>query len=257
MKKYDKHYTSYNLVKFCCKLFNKYVKVNKNDLVIEPSAGNGAFLKCIKRFKNILLMDIKPEHSKIKKQNYLKYNYIDIINKYNNIYIIGNPPFGKKSSLAIKFIKHSCKFCKSFAFILPKSFEKNSLQKTIPFNFHLIKSVDLPENSFNLPIKCVFQIWKKMDYDRKKIHKIKPNKNYKFVNKFSNPTVAIRRVGSKAGYLYYDNIENKNENTHYFIKINKKFKKIVKINIKESKYTLGPNSISKMSIIKKLNRIII
>ena len=256
MNKYDKYYTNKNVVKICIKLFKKYIKVNKNDLVIEPSAGNGAFIKFLNKYKNKLFFDIKPEHKDIIKQNFLKFNLKKAINKYNKVHIIGNPPFGKKSSTAIKFIKYSCKFCDSFSFILPKSFDKYFMKKTIPLNFHLVKSYDLPDNSFNLPIKCIFQIWIKKNKFRKIIKKIKTNKNYKFVKKNENPTFAIRRVGSKSGYIYYDYL-NKNINTHYFVKLLKNYKKIKKINFKEKNYTLGPNSISKMDIIKKFNKLFI
>lgn len=255
MKKYDKYYTNKKIMKKCCKIFKKTIKIGKKDLVIEPSAGNGIFINCIKKYNNILL-DIKPENRLIKKQDYLKYNYNKIKKKYEKIHIIGNPPFGKKQSLAIKFIKKSCEFCDSFSFILPRSFNKYFLKKTIPLNFHLIKYYNLPENSFGEPYKkCVFQIWEKRNKKRKIIKKIKPNKRYKFVKKKENPDIAIRRVGSKSGEIYKKNIEKKNENTHYFIKLKKNIN-IKKINLKEKKETIGAYSISKMELIKTLNKIL-
>ena len=92
--------------------------------------------------------------------------------------------------------------------------------------------------------------WKRLLWELQ----IKTNKNYKFVSKDNNPTIAIRRVGSKAGYIYYSNIENRNINTHYFVKILKKHTRLLKLNLnKEKQSTLGAYSISKMDIIKKLN----
>tara|TARA_Y100000389_G_scaffold143052_1_gene141159 strand:- start:246 stop:1025 length:780 start_codon:yes stop_codon:yes gene_type:complete len=255
MKKYDKYYTNKKIINICCKIFKKYIKINRNDLIIEPSAGDGAFIPCIKNHNNLLL-DIRPENKKIIKKDFLTYNYNKIKKKYNNIHAIGNPPFGKKSSLVIKFIKKCTKFCDSFSFILPRSFNKYFLQKSIPLNFHLIKSYNLPNDSFGFPeIRCVFQIWQKCKYNRKKyIKKIFPNKNYKFVSKLDNPDIAIRRVGSKSGYIYYDDLKNKNKNTHYFIKIFKIYNKIKKLNLNTEKInTLAAYSISKMDIIKKLN----
>jgi len=176
INKYDKYYTNKKIVKTCCKIFKKYIKINKRDLIIEPSAGNGAFISCINKYNN-LLFDIKPENKKIKKLDFLKFNYDKIKNKYKSIHVIGNPPFGKKSSLAIKFIKKCSEFCDSISFILPKSFNKYFLKKSVPLNFHLIKSHNLPLNSFNIPIRCVFQIWKKKKYNRKKIIKKILNNN--------------------------------------------------------------------------------
>ena len=74
MKQLDKYYTNYNIIKICCKIFKKYIKIFKNDLVIEPSAGNGAFYNCIKNYNNIMF-DIKPENKLIIKKDFLKLNH--------------------------------------------------------------------------------------------------------------------------------------------------------------------------------------
>ncbi len=257
MKNYDKYYTNNYIVKKCCSIFKKNIKISKKDIIIEPSAGNGAFLQCINKYNHILL-DINPDNSNIIKQNYLKYNYTELVKKYNKIYIIGNPPFGKKSSMAIKFIKKSCEFCDSFGFILPRSFNKVFLQKSIPLNYHLITSYNLPDNAFELPIKCVFQIWSKKNYKRKKIKKILPNSNYVFISNKKKADIAIRRVGFYSGKVYNNSINNKNINTHYFIKFRKGYKSHIINDLKlkkESNNTLCANSISKRDIIKKLNKI--
>ena len=94
--------------------------------------------------------------------DFLKLDYLKFSNK--NVHIVGNPPFGRQSSLAIKFIRYSALFSKSISFILPKSFKKDSLQNKVPLNFHLLCQVDLPKNSFLVnekehDVPCVFQIW--------------------------------------------------------------------------------------------------
>ena len=71
MNKYDKYYTNNDIVKICCKLFDKYITINKNDLIIEPSAGNGAFIDCLNKYNNKLFYDIKPEHNNIIKKHIL------------------------------------------------------------------------------------------------------------------------------------------------------------------------------------------
>ena len=98
--------------------------------------------------KNHLFIDIEPDKNikDIKKQDYLKLNYNKFLNKYNNIHIIGNPPFGKQSSLAKKFIEYSTRYCNTISFILPKSFKKPSMNA---FPISSFKEIDLPENSFS------------------------------------------------------------------------------------------------------------
>ena len=254
----DKFYTSPKIAAKCFKYIKKFVKINKKDLIIEPSAGNGVFIPLIKKVSNnYLFYDIKPENKEIIKQNYLKLNIKKTTQK---IHIIGNPPFGRRSSLAIKFIKKSCEFCDTISFILPKSFKKNSMQKTIPLNFHLLFQVDLPINSFiingnSCNVPCVFQIWTKKNYERKKEIKL-ISKYFNFVKKTENPDVAIRRVGVNAGKLYTD-ISNRNPNSHYFLKIKKNKSKVIKL-LKDNKYnnfnnTVGPLSISKPELIKHYN----
>ena len=71
------------------------------------------------------------------KMLYVEITFVLAIKKLKNnlnsrkIHVIGNPPFGRQSSLAIKFIKKSCSFSDTISFILPKSFKKDSMKKSI------------------------------------------------------------------------------------------------------------------------------
>ena len=159
----DKYYTKDNVVELCLNNFKQYIQISSNDLIIEPSAGNGSFISGIKSItNNFKFYDLEPDNNEIIKQDYLVYDYVSTRETYSKIHIIGNPPFGRQSSMAIKFIKKSCEFCDSVSFILPKSFKKDSLKKTFPLNFHLICEIDLPDKAFivdglehNVP--CIFQ----------------------------------------------------------------------------------------------------
>jgi len=260
----DKFYTKKNIVKYCINLIKKYIKINKKkDLIIEPSAGNGSFILFIKQLcNNYMFFDIKPDNNKIIKQDFLKFNYKCLFNKYNKIHIIGNPPFGRQSSLTIKFIKKSCEFSDTLSFILPKSFKKVSLKNKIPLNFHLLVQKDLPLNSFTINniehnVPCIFQIWIKKSYNRKEEIKQK-SKYFIFVKKNNNPNIAIKRIGVNAGKVIYDNVNTKNKNSHYFLKINNNKNKIIELLLKH-KYnifnnTVGPKSISKQELITFYNK---
>ena len=106
-KTIDKFYTSPSIVNECIKSINENINIQQDDLCIEPSAGNGSFIKGIKSLsKNYEFYDLEPENNEIIKQDYLEYN-CNILKKKRNskIHTIGNPPFGRQSSLAIKFIK--------------------------------------------------------------------------------------------------------------------------------------------------------
>jgi hypothetical protein len=259
----DKFYTKKEIAQYIIDLFKQHIAPNNNDLIIEPSAGNGAFIDAIKSLTcNYEFYDLKPEHEEIIKQDYLLYNYNT--NNTQKIHILGNPPFGRQSSLAIKFIKKSCQFCSSISFILPKSFKKDSLKKTFPLNFHLLFEMDLPEKSFLVnnkehDIPCIFQIWIKKTYDREVSTKLEPH-NFIFVEKTDNPNISFRRIGVNAGNIDV-NSTNKSVQSHYFIKFtnaNDLEKNIELLNtiVYDSNNTVGPKSIGKQELIKEFNKVL-
>lgn len=259
----DKYYTKDIIVKLCIDLFKNNIDIDvNNDLIIEPSAGNGSFISDIKLLsKNYKFYDLEPDNTEIIKQDYLLFNYDNIKNTYNKIHIIGNPPFGRQSSLVIKFIKKSCNFCDTISFILPKSFKKDSLKKRFPLNFHLISEIDLPKKSFlvdniEYDVPCIFQIWEKKDFNRILNEKLEPI-NFSFVKKTDNPDISFRRVGINAGLIDI-NINEKNIQSHYFIKftngenITDNINKLLSIKY-DFNNTVGPKSISKQELISKFN----
>jgi hypothetical protein len=59
----DKFYTKKETVNYIIELFKQYIAPNNDDLIIEPSAGNGAFINAIKSLKcNYEFYDLEPEH---------------------------------------------------------------------------------------------------------------------------------------------------------------------------------------------------
>lgn len=286
-KTLDKYYTNPKYVNSCITKFTETVEINKDmDLVIEPSAGDGAFIPSLESIcDNRIYLDIHPENDKVSKIDYLEefnpsmVNLIDIdnnefnekgeiineSNKVEKVHVIGNPPFGKQSSLAIKFIKKSAKYADTIAFILPRSFKKQSMIKHFPLNFHLVFQEDVPEDSFlvngkphNVP--CVYQIWEKREINRQVEAKQIPQK-FKFVKQNEDPDISFRRVGVYAGNVSLET-ENKSSTSHYFIKLvdipitAEIVEKLNKIKYDKSEDTVGAKSISKQELIKEFNMIL-
>ena len=265
-KDLNKYYTKDTVVSQCLNLAKQYIKPSKNDLIIEPSAGNGAFIEGIKELSNhYLFYDLNPEHPEIIKQDYLDAIVAPALNPLKKIHVIGNPPFGRQSSLAIKFIKKSCEFCDSLSFILPKSFKKESLKKTFPLHFHLIFEIDLPKNSFlvageEYDVPCIFQIWKKSDEERDAPEKLVPI-HFIFTGQLDDPDISFRRVGINAGKIDAANIDEKSVQSHYFIKFTNG--KSIEDNLEVLKgitfnhdNTVGPRSISKQELIKEFIKVL-
>jgi len=265
----DKYYTKPTVVTLCLDFFTKNIPIDPSDLIIEPSAGNGAFISAIKLLSpHVLFYDIAPEHADIIQCDYLTLDTTTLLKKEfnknkNKIHVIGNPPFGRQSSLAIKFIKKSCEFCDTLAFILPKSFKKDSLKKTFPLSFHLIFENDLPDKSFlvngeEYTVDSVFQIWQKKDHPRCLVEKSMPL-NFIFVNKAEYPDISFRRVGVYAGKIDKNSVD-KSVQSHYFIKFTttQNVDAIVALLSSSIKFnhnnTVGPRSISKPELISEFNK---
>ena len=254
----DKFYTKTEVVN---DLISEIKDIDKYDLIIEPSAGDGKFYDVLSsKHQNVIGLDIDPESPNIIKQDWFEYK-LDI--KYKKVLVAGNPPFGNQSSLAMKFIK-KCDELKvdTIAFILTKSFKKESVQNKMPLNYHLSYEIDLDDNSFLLDgkdykVPSIFQIWKRKDTKRIIEKKSLKSIYFDFVKKDETPDISFRRVGFYAGTIY-DEIENKSEQSHYFIKS--------KVNLIELKETLnsikwmhnntaGPRSIGKVELVERFEEI--
>ena len=258
----DKFYTDVAYANRCVEYFMKYVTIKPDDLIIEPGAGNGSFIPSIKsRHLNSRFYDIEPESSEIIKQDYLLLDTTPFTEK--SVHVIGNPPFGRQSSLAIKFIKKSCEFARSVSFILPKSFKKESMRSKFEKHFHLLFEEDVPPNSFLVngnkhDVPCVFQIWIKTELTRIKIEK-QQSAGFQFVKFDESPDISFRRVGVYAGKIEADT--NKSEQSHYFIKftnnrpLSENLNKLKAITF-DFNNTVGPKSISKLELINEFNRVL-
>jgi hypothetical protein len=253
----DKFYTNPSIVKKYIDKFKPYI--GKNDLIIEPSAGCGVWTTPLHMY-NLIAFDIQPEGEGIQQMDFLG---VDLYAFQSKLHFIGNPPFGRQSSLAKKFIKHicSCEKTQTIAFILPKSFKKDSFQRVFPVNYHLEYQDDVNKDAFlangkPYDVPCVFQIWRKKDTERVIPEKVEP-KGFKFVKKNENPDCSLRRVGVYAGKISKD-IEDKSDQSHYFIKVEQNIDLFI---IKyqsihwEHNNTVGPKSISKQEFIREINKL--
>lgn len=158
----DKFYTKESVAIECLKKLD----LSEYDMVIEPSAGSGAFFNNIEH-KNKIGLDLLPESPLISKQDWFEY---EIDQKFENALVIGNPPFGKRNKLSGEFIKHACSFnnVKTIAFILPNVYNKHTLQKHFSKDFRLKKVVDLGDNAFEIDgeeyhVPCSFYIFDKSE----------------------------------------------------------------------------------------------
>lgn len=156
----DKFYTQDHVAKQCFEFLHSQLNISENAIYLEPSAGAGAFIDL---FSNYVALDIAPEDERIQKQNYLEYK-----TNNKNFIAVGNPPFGKRSKLAVDFFNKAATMSDVIAFIVPVSFMKWSVQKNLSSNFALYNYMYLEPESFSFngepySIRTIFQIWVKKD----------------------------------------------------------------------------------------------
>jgi len=195
----DQFYTKPEIAKKCCDLmdFNQYSSI------LEPSAGAGAFLDFLppEKTKGI---DLYPKRDDIEQCDYFKYKGTESL-------VIGNPPFGRVSSMAIKFFNYSATFADTIAFIIPRTFRRVSIQNKLNLYFHLIEDIEIPMGSFEpttMKAKCCFQIWKRQDSSREKTTLSLTHTDFEVVSYVSkngkvfapdNVDFAVRAYGGNVG----------------------------------------------------------
>jgi len=249
----EQYYTKASVAKECIKLIKETVKNSRTYQWIEPSAGSGAFL-----VRGCIAMDIEPKHNDVIKQDFLQYTPESAQEK---TLIYGNPPFGRQSSLAKRFIRRAYSFADVIAFILPLSFTKPSMSNIFPVHYHCVASNVLDKDSFEVNgesyhVPCVFQIWMKKETPREREKLIAPE-GFSYVKKEDGFDFAIRRVGVYAGKAFLKDSQSFNKQCFYFIKLDdetkiEKLLEIVNNHIFPSN-TVGPRSLSKNEITSVLN----
>lgn len=224
----DKFYTVPSVAKECLQKVGDTYSWDSWDLVVEPSAGNGSFFLQIPTSKKVGI-DLVPEHSQLQKQDF--FTFVPSVS--GKILVIGNPPFGKVSSLAIKFFNHAASFASVIAFIIPRTFRRRSVQNKLHPSFHLLYDIELPLEpcAFSPPMmaKCCFQIWEKRTEQRDFVKLPLTHPHWTFLpygplDENQQPTppksadFAIRAYGGKCGELWILELETLRPKSWHWIK---------------------------------------
>lgn len=212
----DQFYTNHDIADHCIKILKSTIgDFEKWDWIVEPSAGSGSFFHLLPN--QTIGIDLEPTTPGILQADFFKWEFP----KGKGI-VIGNPPFGKNSSLAVQFFNRSAIHAEVIAFILPRTFRKPSIINRLNFNFELKYNEVLPLDSFHLPngkkrkVPTCFQIWLKSDFKRNILTSGPDTHPHWTWCNYANATHALRRVGIKAGRLLSS--RNASPASHYFIK---------------------------------------
>ena len=209
----DQFYTRPEIALACYDQLRKYLEPI-DDRFIEPGAGTGSFLHILP--PGSIGYDIDPKHPHIVLHDLLKINmpYDD------NIIVIGNPPFGKNASKAVRFFNHAALGAFIIAFILPRTFGKDSILRRLHCHYHLRREWPVPDNSFlldgkQMSIPTVFQIWEWAPEVCPLPHVSTEHPNFEFTAP-DRAQFAIQRIGANAGKI--PDKTTKSASSHYFIR---------------------------------------
>jgi hypothetical protein len=200
----------------CCEA----IDLSQYASVLEPSAGAGAFLPYLP--DNTCAIDLEPDSSNITKQDFFTYKGTEEL-------VIGNPPFGRVSSLAIQFFNHAATFANTIAFIIPRTFRRVSVQNKLSLDFHLVEDIDIPVGSFepaSMKAKCCFQVWERRSVPRQKINLPLEHSDFEVLSYKTidgavcapeNVDFAVRAYGGNCGQISLD-IEDLAPKSWHFIR---------------------------------------
>lgn len=217
----EQFFTQFETAQRLAKFLENQPWFSKVTKVVEPSAGDGAWLKAMNVHE---AYDIDPKHPDVRLQDFLS-NDFSVVNDGKVLYV-GNPPFGRMGKLAKQFINKCSETGDYIAFILPASFGKISMIRQVPENMHLIYQEDLLDETFRFErdgkkVSTVFQIWEKRDYKRKDAIKSNVCSDFEFVRE-------AEYTASMAAKEILENFDNLSDEDY------KIYKKIIENNIKDN-----------------------
>ena len=265
----DKFYTSPATAAICINIVADMYKWDW-DLVVEPSAGDGSFYSLFPPPTagcQLVGIDLAPEHPDISAMDFFDYSppYVvgsNTIPKNDKTLVIGNPPFGRVSSLAIRFFNHAAEWATVIAFIVPRTFRRVSVQNKLDMCFHLVHDHDIPTSPccFSPPMmaKCCFQVWERRSAIRERIELPTSHTDWTFLpygprDAVGQPTppddadFAIRAYGGKCGVVCRTGLDALRPKSWHWIKSNIDVAHIVS-RFEQLDYSISTNTARQNSI---------
>lgn len=179
----EAYYTSSSLAASCVETVNCLFPLQDFHLIVEPSAGEGVFYDLLPTATRVGI-DVEPHREDYVHTDFLTWKPLPFPEtvKEGKILTLGNPPFGVRGSLAVRFIQHAASFSDVVAFILPMSFNKDTFQNRVPLLFHLQYSENCTseyEHAGKLVnVKTVFQIWEKRTNPRLIVPRLQTHEDF-------------------------------------------------------------------------------
>lgn len=179
----DQFFTKDSVAKHVVDVVNSKFPFSNYDTILEPSAGSGNILVHLPEDKRIGI-DLEPNHEEVAECDFFDYKFPE-----GNTLVIGNPPFGRASTLAISFFNQCAAYSDTIAFIIPNTWRFSKVQNKLDPRFKLVHEETIQEFAFtkigkspgkrqyedgSININCVLQIWTCKDNDMKNLRVSQP-----------------------------------------------------------------------------------
>lgn len=184
--------------------------------VVEPSAGAGAFCRAVRAtFPSALLhaLDIEPADPTVAHGDFFAYELP--ADTERPCWVVGNPPFGFRSALVVRFFNMAAQFADVIAFIVPLTLRRPAFKNQLDQRFDFLGALPLEgacftragdDNTVSVPTE--FQVWQRRSLDVPRA--LEPyqidTRHLRFlpVSEAASADFLIQRVGRAAGRVHRD-----------------------------------------------------
>lgn len=200
---------------------------------VEPSAGAGAFFQQFPA--GSVGLDLDPRCAGVEQADFFAWTPA---NPAAPMAFVGNPPFGRCASLAVKFFNRAASFpgTKVVAFVVPRSFEKTSIQDRLDRGFRLAHQEVLPDDAFvyegkpyNVP--CTWMVWERRSaadaaHAAEPAEVVRTHPDFRLLDDAERLSAdfAVQRVGANAGTVK-DMAWSLGVGSHYFVRATDRYAK--------------------------------
>lgn len=148
----DAYFTQRSDVEWCYSKLESLYGDLTGRTALEPACGSGAFVKAAPQI-NWTTNELFPEFSQGMTHDYtIDFAKGDRSSLGTFGFVIGNPPFGKASNLARRFLLNALDHTNVVALVLPKALRRHTAwDRYFPDDCKVMCEEDLPSQTFDLP----------------------------------------------------------------------------------------------------------
>lgn len=246
-------FTRPEVAQVCIDFFARYVRpLDEFDLIVEPSAGEGAFYDVLPANRRYGVdIDAEPG-SVIERADFLKWapEYHEQVKR---IAVLGNPPFGKAGVLAMAFLNHALSFADYVGLIVPAVLNKRSYLNRVRSDALLVASLPMPHKAFvhggkdYVPLNTIFQVWRRSTIARPTYALVAQHVDFAFVGA-EDGDFGIYRTGLSAGKPYAGEPTDSGFRNRFWIKatgapledVKARFREATPFFLEVASYVVGP-----------------